>query len=123
MAAKRERRAKRLAERADRLAIPSHGAALGSRRPQRMRSRLVLPLPFEPCTCRHSPAATWNDSPVKSRRVPRRHSRSVASSIGRRRTSELWRGATEKIDAGQQCRLRADSPTKANGGFRPRSVI
>jgi hypothetical protein len=96
MAAERELGAIFVAERVDRLAVPAHFAALGRARPQRIRSRLVLPLPFAPCTCRHSPGASRNEIPAKRRRVPRRHSRSFASSIG-----IFQRGPTGAIDAGQ----------------------
>src|SRR5262245_16050511 len=55
--------------------------ALGVARPQRIRSRLVLPLPLAPATRSRSPAFTASETPRKSVRVPRSHSSSAASSM------------------------------------------
>src|SRR5258708_40336842 len=55
---------------------------VGASSPHRIRSRLVLPLPFCPAMRSSSPAPSLNDRPAKSFRPPRSHSSSVASSTG-----------------------------------------
>src|SRR6185295_12037668 len=55
--------------------------ALGRARPQRMRRRLVLPLPFAPATRSSSPARSTNETPRNRVRAPRSHSSSAASSM------------------------------------------
>src|SRR5687767_1139573 len=54
----------------------------GMSSPQRMRSRLVLPLPFAPATRSSSPPESASDSPRNSVLPPRSHSRLTASSTG-----------------------------------------
>src|SRR5438874_7395928 len=53
---------------------------LGVSRPQRMRSRLVLPVPLAPAMRSDSPLRSANERPRNSVRPPRSHSSSVASS-------------------------------------------
>src|SRR5688500_11316040 len=60
----------------------STSPAVGVSKPHRMRSRLVLPLPFAPATRSVSPGASANASWRKSFFPPRSHSRSRASSTG-----------------------------------------
>jgi hypothetical protein len=55
--------------------------ASGGERPTRVRSNVVLPLPFCPFTCSHSPASSANASPSKRRRSPREQASSLALSI------------------------------------------
>src|SRR5262245_702378 len=58
-----------------------------------MRSRLVFPAPFAPCTSSPSPAASANDTPDKSVRSPGTHSSadaaSIASDLPRRKAAIL----------------------------------
>src|SRR6185436_7936275 len=60
----------------------STSPAVGVSSPQRMRSRLVLPLPFGPATRSVSPGASENPRWRKRAFPPRSHSSSRASSTG-----------------------------------------
>jgi hypothetical protein len=55
--------------------------AIGSARPQRMRSRLVLPLPLAPAMRSSVPLSSENVMPSKSCRSPRTHATFDAASI------------------------------------------
>src|SRR4030065_763762 len=54
--------------------------AAGGDRPQSARSRVVLPLPFSPRTCRNSPGANAKESSRNSGRSPRAQARFRTSS-------------------------------------------
>src|SRR5581483_444701 len=67
----------------ERMFSPSQSTspAAGVARPQRIRSRLVLPLPFGPRSSISSPRSTVKLRSLKRRRVPRTQDRLIASSI------------------------------------------
>src|SRR5215468_9260339 len=64
---------------------------MGVSRPAMQRSRLDLPLPLGPRSKSTSPAATRNDSAVKTRRSPRRHARSWPTKRVTPRPSRFYR--------------------------------
>src|SRR5690242_4788936 len=60
------------------LTLPS----AGSSNPHRMRSKLVLPLPFGPVSCTKVPDGNEKSRPLKSLRSPRTHASLLTSSMG-----------------------------------------
>jgi hypothetical protein len=55
--------------------------AVGSSKPHNIRSKLVLPAPFEPVTRNSSPASTWELIWRNSKRDPRTQANLVISSM------------------------------------------
>src|SRR6266699_3100072 len=53
----------------------------GAIKPQRIRNRLVFPLPFGPVSCRNPPSDSAKLTLLKSRRSPRTHRRLLTSKI------------------------------------------
>src|SRR6188474_2765935 len=67
----------------------------GINNPQRMRNRLVFPLPFAPVSCRKSPGFNTKLTLLKSRRPPRAQLRFLTSRIG---------GSPTYWDSARHCR-------------------
>src|SRR5882672_10534368 len=88
----------------------------GGASPHRIRSRLVLPLPFAPVSCKKPPGLNEKLRPLKSRRSPRIHSRLMVSStsapgfeICRHRRHLTWQVAIIADDSAA-CHGRLSTP-------------